>query len=284
MRKYIAVFVLILALGVAGRGWTDVLNREPGDSTARVMLKDIPLPAFLAPPETEVKRDFEKGPGDCIGHIGCIKGHRCLIYRKYSKSAFHARPGTPLYTGDVLITGERSRIKAELIGRASTVLEPDTWLEFNEIQYDKELDQRKIYLFLDFGRAKFVVEKLKCSREGDFQVHTPTGAISNKTKKCEFMVRVLSRSQHTAGLKKTPSLLQRLFSPREARAETVLQDPLVTVLLSGARSQLYFYGAEGPEVLLWENMVSFAIQGFAATRAKPVRPELVKEIMTCHCD
>ena len=125
----------------------------------------------LLPPGVEVKAGFEPGKGPAIGKAQMVQGE-ALVVHKGESVAYNLKKDIPLFTGDMLVTKEKSRVSVILNDQSGFALAPVSKLVIDKSIYDPEKKRRASRLSLWFGRARFMVAKI--SGKSEYKVRTPT--------------------------------------------------------------------------------------------------------------
>jgi len=165
----------------------------------------------LIPQGIKVMPGFKEGVGKVIGNAQMVQGN-VLVIHKDQNEAYTIKNGHPLFMGDTLISGERSRLNAKMADKSLFSLAPGSKLVLDQQDYDAGKEERASTVSLLFGRARFIVTKLKKSK---YQVRTPTAvvgvrgsdfalAVTPNENKLSFLERILAsfhlmRKAHAAG-------------------------------------------------------------------------------------
>ncbi|MCG6878039.1 MAG: FecR family protein [Deltaproteobacteria bacterium] len=165
----------------------------------------------LIPQGINVMPGFMEGEGKVIGNAQMVQGNVVVIH-KGQNEAYTIKNGHPLFMGDTLISGERSSLNAKMADKSLFALAPGSKLVLDQQDYDAGKEERASTVSLLFGRARFIVTKLKKSK---YQVRTPTAvlgvrgsdfalAVTPNETKLSFLERILAsfhlmRKAHAAG-------------------------------------------------------------------------------------
>ena len=159
------------------------------------------------------------------GTVASLSG-KAYVYHKNEDMIYTIKKDNPVFNGDTLVTGEKSRVVLEMSDESILTLTSQT-----KLTIDKSLPRMKVRdtaLQLFFGRVRALVKKLA----GEYTVRTPTGSIG--VRGTDFAVAVapvpLNRTQ--GGEKNLPIGF------------------LTAVLTGDHQSTVELAGSRGPSVLI----------------------------------
>jgi len=208
----------------------------------------------LVPTEVRVKPGFVAGKGLPIGKVQMAQG-KALVIHKGETSAYRMEKDFPIFSEDTLVTGERSRVNVKLNDRSVFSLAPVSKLVIDRSIYDPAKKKRSSLLSLLFGRARFIVAKLKGKSE--YTVKTPTAVCG--VRGSDFAMAV------TPAEEKVASLSRPFFSitlVNEAHALPPLG--LLTTIVTGPGTSVGFSGLVGAAQAIGPASLSAAVVGGAA--------------------
>ncbi|MEW6220610.1 MAG: FecR family protein, partial [Thermodesulfobacteriota bacterium] len=231
-----------------------------GDRLAQVFFKEVTPPTDLLPAGVRLAPGFEPGSGEPIGAVEMTVG-RAWIVHLGANVAYDAGRERPLFAGDTLVTGEKAQLKARLNDRSSFAMAGHTKMVLDKAVYDPDQDRRTSVLQVLFGRARFLVNRLKGGYDQDFEVRTPTAICG--VRGSDFAIAVLPEDAATAQEEGWRQWLAELLSVRSAHA--LVGGALVTTVLTGTNTTVGFSGLVGGMQTLGSGMLSTAAMGGAAT-------------------
>ena len=207
----------------------------------------------LLPPGVTVKPGFEKGVGPVIGSAQMVQGD-VLVVHNGQGVAYKLKKGSPLFTGDTLVTGERSRLNAIMNDKSGIGLAPVSKLVIDKSVYDPQKDERSSFLSLMWGRARFIVSKLMKGTP-NYQVKTPTAVCG--VRGTDFAIGVNNNGEMFPGVKGKATSGLNLVSTAHAAVPV-----MVTVIVVGPGGTVSVGTAQG-SVTLTELQAAYAALGMA---------------------
>lgn len=210
----------------------------------------------LIPPDVEVRTDFVGGLEKRVGKVQKVQG-KVYVIHKGARKAYQLKNSHPLFEGDTLITGSRSRINAAMADKSILALAPNAKLIISKLEYKPQENTRSTIMGLLWGSARFIVKKL--SGEPNYQVRTETAVCG--VRGTDFAVSVAPAQE----AKKSSALNQFMawLSPvKEAHA--LLPGALITTALTGPGSTVGLTGAIGGTTIVGPASVAGAMGGAAA--------------------
>lgn len=137
---------------------------------------------------------------------------KVLVVHKGQSVAYKLQKDHPLFIGDMLVSGKRSRLNAKMHDKSVFSLSPYTKLVIDKSFYDPEKNERSSFLSLWFGRARFIVQK----RLGktDYKIKTLTSVCGLRDS--DFALAVVPHEEKTSFIKKFLSLINPI---RKAHAQ-----------------------------------------------------------------
>lgn len=207
----------------------------------------------LIPPDIKIMPEFQPGAGPTIGNLQLVQGDAYVIH-KGRNAAYPLLKGSPLFTNDTLVTGDRSRISVTLNDKSVFTLAANSKITIDESVYDAQKNERQSTLSVLFGRARFIVSKLAGSP--NYTVKTPTAVCG--VRGSDFAIAVVPE---TIQLSFFNSILPRIGLIREAHAQ---MPGMMTVIVTGPGTNVGFAGLLGPTMAVGPASVTAAIMGGAA--------------------
>ncbi len=251
-------FLWVLGVMVLGSALMFNTGKTGADSLSDRILNYLKKEAEpvepLLPPGVKLKPGFEPGEGPIIGNLQMVQGD-VLVFHRGESIAYKLQKDNPLYTGDTLITGDRSRANALLNDRSVISLAANSKLVIDESFYDPQEEKRSSLLSLLFGKARFIVAKLR--GDSRYAINTPTAVCGLRGS--DLALAVLPEENDVSFL---PRLFALLNPVNRAHAQAPL--PLATFLVTGAETTVSFTGAAGAAQTVGPFAVSAASAGAAA--------------------
>lgn len=209
-------------------------------------------PPFLAllPPTLAIEESFRPSSNPFAGTVDKVEGV-AYVYHQDDTIAYTLKENLPLFNGDTLVTGEKSRLTLQMADESSLILTAET-----KLTIDRSLPRmmvRDTVLQLFFGRIRSLVKKLA----GEYTIRTPTGSVG--VRGTDFMVAVAP----------TPA------SARPVWMKHVPATLLTAVLTGGRQSTVELAGQYGPSVQVTPLSVAGVRTGGQAEPAVHVGPAAV---------
>ena len=118
----------------------------------------------LIPQGIKVVPTFKEGEGKVIGNAQMVQGNVVVIHKGQAE-AYTLKNGHPLFVGDTLISGERSRLNAKMVDKSVFALAPVSKLVLDQQDSDAEKETA------DFHRQPFVrSSSIHCGQTKEVQV------------------------------------------------------------------------------------------------------------------
>ncbi len=216
----------------------------------------------LIPADVKVSKDFIGGVEKKVGKVQKVQG-KVYVIHKDSKTAYKLKAKYPIFEGDTIITGSRSRINAAMQDQSVLAMAPNAKLVVSKLKYNKKNNSRSTIMGLFWGSARFIVKKL--SGEPDYRVTTPTAV-------CGVRGTDFAMSIAPAPKVKTSSAANRFLAflnpVREAHA--LVPGALITTVLTGPGSTVGLTGAIGGTTIVGPVSIAGAVGGAAAGGAAVV--------------
>ena len=255
----------ILVLGVVGIFLISTINLTESKSVEDMLLdtfkKEYKPVEPLLPPDAKITPGFREGVGPVVGNAQMVQG-KVYVVHKGETAAYQLKKDLPLYSGDILVAMGRSRLNAKMQDKSVFALSPSTKLVIDEAVYDPAKDERKSLISLLFGRARFIVAKLK--GKSSYSIKTPTAVAG--VRGSDFALSVTPQKERMSSNKNT--LLSRIHFVKEAHAQIGLS--LLTAVVTGPGTTVSFAGAMGVAQTVGPVSVSAAAAGGAASAAAAV--------------
>ena len=259
-RKLSISLVVLLAAGLAF-GITTLYSADDGTRLLDNFKPVVPKVPLL-PKDVKVSRDFVGGLEKRVGTVQKVQGTVYVIH-KDAKIAYRLKAKHPVFEGDTIITGIRSRINAAMDDQSVLAMAPSAKLTVTKLQYDKKKNVRSTVMGLFWGSARFIVKKL--SGEPDYRVRTETAVCG--VRGTDFAVSVAPAPK--AGKASAVDRVLALLNPvREAHA--FVGGALITTALTGTGSTVGLTGAIGGTTIVGPASVAGAVGGAAAGGATVV--------------
>jgi len=250
---------------------------KEGDKLLAVFKKELKPTADLLPSGVREVEEFKPGAGAPVGTMEMVQGY-VLVLHQGGTEAYGAKRDNPLFQGDTLVTGERSRIRAKMNDGSVFSLTSYSKLVIDKSVYDPQKEARESFLSLLFGKARFVVSKLKGGRGSeDFVVKTPTAICG--VQGSDFALSVAPKEEALVSSTGWFNWYTGLIMIREAQAA----EPgfgLATTLLTGSETTVSFAGLIGQTQTIGAFSASVAAAGSPAMGALAVTPALATEILS----
>ena len=213
----------------------------------------------LIPPDVKVRAGFKGGLEKRVGKVQKVQG-KVYVIHKGDKNAYRLKATHPLFEGDTLITGSRSRVNAAMDDKSVLAMAPNAKLVISKLEYKPKENTRSTVMGLFWGSARFIVKKL--SNRPNFRVKTETAVCG--VRGTDFAVSVAPAE----GTKTSSTLNQYLawLSPVKD-AHALLPGVLITTALTGPGSTVGLTGTIGGTTILGPTSVAAASAGAAAGSA-----------------
>ncbi len=211
----------------------------------------------LMPPDVSIQTEFVGGLERRVGRVQKVQG-KVYVIHKSDKRAYRLKTTHPLFEGDTLITGSRSRINAAMDDKSVLAMAPNAKLVISKLEYSPKKNTRSTVMGLFWGSARFIVKKL--SGKPSYQVKTVTAVCG--VRGTDFAVSVSPAPEG----KKSSALNQFLAWVNPVReAHAVAPGALITTVLTGPGSTLGLTGTIGGTTLVGEFSVAAVVEGAVAS-------------------
>jgi hypothetical protein len=262
---------LLVILAIAALGFVFVLNggittaADLGETLLQRFKEDVKPVAPLLPPDVKAQPGFEPGVGPVVGNIQMVQGE-VLVFHKDQNAAYPLQKDHPIFNGDTLVSGERARLNAKLNDRSVFYLAPNSKLVVERSSFEPQTQTRSSTLSLIYGKARFIVTKIKGSP--NYQIKTPTAVCG--VRGSDLAIAVIPAEKKTSFI---PKLLALVSPVTTAHAFSF---SFVTIVVTGADTQVGFAGPVGPTKVVGEFSVTSAAEGAQATAPITVGPSAAK--------
>ena len=213
----------------------------------------------LMPEGVKIAKDFVGGVEMEVGKVQKVQG-KVYVIHKGAKTAYRLKARHPIFEGDTIITGSRSRINAAMEDQSVLAMAPNAKLEVTKLKYDQKKKTRSTVMGLFWGSARFIVKKL--SGNPNYQVRTETAVCG--VRGTDFAVSVAPAPEG-----KQASAVDRVLAflnpAREAHA--FVGGALITTALTGTGSSVGLTGTIGGTTIIGSTSVAAAGAGAAAGAA-----------------
>ncbi len=261
-RKKKLSFTIIILLGTClAFGLSTLYSADQGTQLLD-NFKSYKPEVALMPPDVSIQKEFVGGLEKKVGRVQKVQG-KVYVIHKDDKRAYQLKITHPLFEGDTLITGSRSRINAAMADKSVLAMAPNAKLIISKLEYKPKENTRSTIMGLFWGSARFIVKKL--SGKPDYQVRTETAVCG--VRGTDFAVSVSPAPEG----KQSSALNQFLawVSPvREAHA--LIPGALITTALTGPGSTVGLTGAIGGTTIVGPASVAGVVGGAAAGGAAVV--------------
>jgi len=218
--------------------------------------KTIEKPAEpLLPASVKIAPGFALGKGYSVGNVQMVQGDVVVVHKGES-SAYKLTENAPIFNGDLLVSMEKSRANIKLNDKSVFSMAPHTKLLVDKVKYDPVNNKRETKMSLNFGRARFIANKLSAGSK--FNVKTPTAVAG--VRGSDFGLAVT-----TGEFPKSSCSVLRMLSHLTLVSEAHAALPgLLTTLVTGPATNVSFAGPLGAAKTVTAFSVSAASVGQAA--------------------
>ena len=154
-----------------------------------------------------------------IGKADMVQG-KAVVIHSGSPAAFWIREDIPLFKDDAVITLKGGRIRLQLNDGSILTLASETKLVLNQSVYDPESQTRSSFINMTFGKARFLVKKIKDITDSNFKIRTPTAVVGIRGS--DFIITADISSTEVVTLDHTRLEVVSLTDPNMTK--TVLND------------------------------------------------------------
>jgi len=270
--KAVVLGVAFLACLLVAMNFSVSEGGSPVEKILERLKRTYKPPQPLLPVDVEMKAGFKPGKGLSVGKVQMVQGEAVVVH-KGQKVAYRLKRDFPVFMGDVLITGERSRVSVRLADRSAFALAPVSKIEINKSVYDPAKKKRSSLLSLWFGRARFLVAKIMGEKRTDYRVRTPTAVCG--VRGSDFALAVTPEAEKS-------SSLHRFFSGLGSVGVAYAQAPvgtLLTTVIAGPNTTLTFQGLTGPIQVVVSNSVCVASVAEGATAVTALTESIVQSVL-----
>lgn len=138
------------------------------------------------PADTVIADTFQAGSGLPVGKIQSVRGEIHVFHRDPSVG-YRAKPGLPLYQGDILQTRKNSRILCRLVDGSRVAMAPGTRLTLQQSNSNSARKSSRSFLILKQGGARFYVNPKPEFSTFDFTVQTETAFVQAQA--ADFVIK-----------------------------------------------------------------------------------------------
>ena len=264
-RSMISTKILFLILGFLAffyifflSGITTTESAGISDRLLQLFKTDHKPVQPLLPPDVKVMPYFKPGSGPVIGNAQTVQGDVFVVHKGVNE-AYPLAKESPLFTRDMLVTSDQSRVNVSLNDKSVFTLAANSKITIDESDYNPQKNERKSMLSLLFGRARFIVKKIM--GKPSYQVKTVTAVCS--VRGSDFALAVVPE---TIKLSASQRFLARIGLINVAHAKA---PGLMSIVVTGAATNLGFAGLMGPAMTVGPTSVTAAVTGGAAI--SPIR-------------
>jgi hypothetical protein len=179
--------------------------------------------AVLMPDGTRVEdiRETYIAPdlGVHIGKADMVQG-KAVVIHSGSPAAFWIKEDIPLFKDDAVITLKGGRTRLQLNDGSILTLASETKLILNQSVYDPEAQTRSSFMNMAFGKARFIVKKIKDITDSNFKIKTNTAVVG--VRGSDFIITADMASTEVVTLDHTRLEVISLTDPNMTK--TVLND------------------------------------------------------------
>ena len=251
---WIVGLVITISLLAAGLAVTESSSVE--DAILEKLQKEFKPVEPLLSPDVEIRPGFQPGAGPAIGNVQAAQGDAFVVH-KGQKAAYRLMKDHPLFTGDTLVASDRSRLNAMLNDKSVLALASYSKLVIDKSVYDANKDERSSLLTLLFGRARFIIAKLR-GADPNYTIQTPTAVCGVRGSDLALAVVPDGSNLSSTG----GSLASRLGLIRVAHAAPAAS--FLTTIVTGPGTTVGFSGLVGPTQIVGPASVCSAAAGAAA--------------------
>ncbi|WP_339138358.1 MAG: FecR family protein [Candidatus Electrothrix sp. GW3-4] len=204
----------------------------------------------LLPTSLPLADSFKPGTNPYAGTVAQIQG-TAYVYHQGGTVAYKLMTNIPLFSGDTLVTGEKSRITLQMADDTILSLAAQT-----KLTIDKSLPRMKVrdtVLQLFFGRIRALVKKLA----GEYIINTPNSSVGVRGTDFAVVVALAPKSRMAGWRKKVPAGL------------------LTAVLTGQAPSTVELVGRFGSSIMVKPFSVAGIATGSRAEEAMYVGPAAI---------
>lgn len=246
---------------------TAALAASPGDPLLKVLEKDYETKVL--PPDASIVEVYKDGEGKPCGTAEFVQNDAYIIHKNAPKSAYRAKKGQPVFTGDTLIADAKSSLIVLLNDKSRITLGAYSKLVIDKSVYEEKTNLRDTIVSMFWGKARYVVQKLGGGRE-DFKVTTPLATLG--VRGSDFAVAIVPEDeilklQTTNWLERFDFITPAWAVPGHA-----------TYTLAGADTTLNQTGPGGARQTLTSFSSSVAFSD-RLTSPMPVTPSLVPTVL-----
>jgi hypothetical protein len=148
------------------------------------------------PADTVIAATFQAGSGLPVGKIQSVRGETYIFHRDPSVG-YRAKPGLPLYQGDILHTRKNSRILCRLVDGSRLAMAPGTRLTLQQSNSNSARKSSRSFLSLKQGGARFYVNPKPEFSTFDFKVQTETAFVQAQA--ADFVIKADPGTTGTTG-------------------------------------------------------------------------------------
>lgn len=208
-------------------------------------------PEPLLPASVKIAPGFEVGKGYSVGNVQMVQGDVVVVHKGES-SAFKLTENAPIFNGDLLVSMKDSRANIKLSDKSVFAIAPYTKLLVDKVVFDPAKNKRMTNMSLDFGRARFIAQKLSAGSK--FNVKTPTAVAG--VRGSDFGLSVT-----TGELPKGSCSILRFLSYLTLVNEAHAALPgLTTTLVTGPATNVSFAGPVGAA----KTVTAYSVSGVSA--------------------
>lgn len=216
----------------------------------------------LIPADVKVSKDFRGSVEKKAGRVQKVQG-KVYVIHKGEKTAFRLKAKHPIFEGDTIITGSRSRINAAMKDQSVLAMAPNAKLVVSQLEYNKKKNTRSTVMSLFWGSARFIVKKL--SGKPNYQVTTETAVCGVRGTDFAVSVAPAPKAKKASAVDRVLAFLNPV---REAHA--LIPGALITTVLTGPGSTVGLTGTIGGTTVVGSASVAGAVGGAAAGGATVV--------------
>ncbi|MCP3953451.1 MAG: FecR domain-containing protein [Desulfobacterales bacterium] len=258
-RKFSISVIALLAICLVC-GITTLYSADAGTKLLDTFKPFKPRVALI-PDNVKISSDFVGGVEKRVGQVQKTQG-KVYVIHKDGKTAYRLKAKLPVFEGDTIITGSRSRINAVMDDQSVLAMAPYAKLVISKLKYNKKKNTRSTVMGLFWGSARFIVKKL--SGKPDYKVRTETAVCGVRGTDFAVSVAPAPKGMTSSAVDRFLTFLNPV---QEAHASPFALGQIVTAALTGPGSSVGLGGMIGGTTFVGPASIASALTGAAASTA-----------------